>query len=227
MIPWWSEWLPTPAFLPGEFHGQRSPVGYSPWGHKESDTTERLTYFSYLQLTNWPDPSKSTEHASTFMNSITWPPSRLPSLLPKCTPPTLNTLPVVKYRCESWTVKKAEHWGIDAFKLWCWRLLLSPLDSKKLKSVNPKENQNWIFIGRTHAEAPIIWPPDVKSWLIGKASDAGKDGRQKEKGVTEDEMAGWHHRLTGHGSEQTPGDSGERGDLACCSPCGGKQSDTT
>ena len=191
-------------------------------GVAESDTTERLTYFSHWQHTDWQDLSKPTEHASTFMNSITWPLSRLPSLLTKCTPPTLNTLPVVKYRCESWTIKKAEHWGIDAFKLWCWRLLLSPLDSKKLQSVNPKENQNWIFIGRTHAEAPILWPPDVKSQLIGKASDAGKDWMQEGKRMTEDEMVGWHHRLNGHESEQAMGDSEGQVSLACCSLRGGR-----
>ena len=161
------------------------------------------------------------------MNSITWPLSRLPSLLPKCTAPTLNTLPVVKYRCESWTIKKAEHWGIDAFNLWCWRLLSSLLDSKKLKSVNPKENQNCISIGRIHAEAPVLWPPDVKSRLTGKASDAGKDWGQEEKETTEDEMVGWHHRLDGHELEQTMGDSEGQGSLACCSLRGGKESDRT
>ena len=83
---------------------------------------------------------------------------------------------VVTYGCESWTIKKAEHWRIDAFDLWCWRRLESPLDCKGIKSVNPKGNQSWIVIGRTDAEAesPILWPPD-----------AGKDWRQEEKGSTE------------------------------------------
>ena len=77
--------------------------------------------------------------------------------------------------------------------------LESLLDCKEIKPVNPKGNQSWIFIGRTDAEveAPIIWPPDVKSWLIGKDPDAGKDWRQEEKGMTEDETVGWHHRLYG------------------------------
>ena len=104
------------------------------------------------------------------------------------------------YGCESWTVKKAEHWKIDAFELWCWRRLLSPLDCKEIKPVNPKGNQSWIFMGRTDAEAetPILWPPDAKNWLIWKDSDAGKDWRREEKGMTEDEMVGSHHWLDGH-----------------------------
>ena len=76
--------------------------------------------------------------------------------------------------------------------------LESPLDCKEIKSINPKGNQPWIFIGRTDAETPILWPPHVKSWLIGKDPDAGKDWRQEEKGMTEDEMVEWHHRLDGH-----------------------------
>ena len=85
----------------------------------------------------------------------------------------------------------------------------SPLDSKKIQSVNPKGNQSWIFIGRTdaEAEAPIIWPTDRKNWFIGKDPDAGKDWRQEEKGVTEDEMVGWYHQLNGHEFQQAPGDS--------------------
>ena len=83
--------------------------------------------------------------------------------------------PVVIYGCESWTTEKAEHQRIDAFELWCWRKLLkSPLGCK-IKHVNPKGNQSRIFIGRTDAEAPVLWPPDAKNQLIGKAPDAGKD----------------------------------------------------
>ena len=78
------------------------------------------------------------------------------------------------------------------------KTLESPLDCKEIKPVNPKENQSWLFIGRTDAEAPILWPPDSKNWLIGKDPDAGKDWRQDEKGVTEDEMVGWHHQLDRH-----------------------------
>ena len=99
---------------------------------------------------------------------------------------------------------------------------------KEIKPVNPKENQSWIFIGRTdaEAEAPILWPPDVKSWLLGKDPDAGKDWRQEKKGMTEDEKVGWHHGLDGHEFEQAPGVGDGQGGLACCSPWGRKESDT-
>ena len=119
-------------------------------------------------------------------------------------------------------------------KNWCfWIVVLektleSPLDSKEIKPVNPKGNQPWIFIGRTdvEAEGPIIWPPESKSWLIGKDSDAGKDWRQEETGMTEDKVGGWHHWLNGHEFEQASGDSEGQGILVHCSPCGHKESDT-
>ena len=126
--------------------------------------------------------------------------------------------------------KEAEGHRIDAFKLWCWRRLLkSPLDSKEIKSVNPKGNQPWIFIGRidTKAEAPVLWPPDLKNWFIGKDCAAGNDWGQEEKGATEDEMVGWHHWLNGHEFEQTLGDSAGQGSLVCCSLWGHKESDMT
>ena len=107
--------------------------------------------------------------------------------------------------------------------------LESTLDGKEIQPVNPNGNQSWIFIGRTdaEAEAPKLWPPDVKNWLIGKGPDAGKDWRQKEKGTTEDEMVGWHHWLYGHEFEQALGAGDGQGSLACCSPWGCKESDTT
>ena len=108
--------------------------------------------------------------------------------------------PVVIYGCESWTIKKGECWRIDVFELCCWRgTLESPLDCKEIQPVHPKGDQSWVFIGRTDAEAetPILWPPDVKNWLLGKDPDAGKDWRGEEKGTTEDEMVGWHHWLDG------------------------------
>ena len=119
----------------------------------------------------------------------------------------------------SWTVKKAERWRIDAFELWCWRRLESPLAYKEIKTVNPKGNKTWILTGRTDpgAEAPMPWPPDVKSWHIRKDPDARKDWRQ-EKGTTEDEMVGWHHWLSGHEFEQALGVGDGQGSLACCSP---------
>ena len=135
--------------------------------------------------------------------------------------------PVVTYGCESWTVKKAEHRRIDAFELWCWRRLLRvPQTARRsnqsvLKEINPEYSLD------AEAKAPILWPPDGNSQLIGKASDAGKYWGQEEKGVTEDEMAGWHHQLNGHESEQTPEDSEGQESLACCSPWGCKELDTT
>ena len=133
------------------------------------------------------------------------------------------------YGCESWTVKKAERWRIDAFELWCWRWLESPLDCKKIQPVHPKGDQPWVFIGRTDAKAetPILWPPHVKSWLIGKDPDAGRDCGQEEKGTTEDEMAGWHHWLDGPEFEWTLGVGDGQGGLACCDSWGRKESDTT
>ena len=109
------------------------------------------------------------------------------------------------------------------------KTLGNPLDSKKIKSVNPKGNQPWIFTGSTDAkaEAPILWLPDAKSWLIGKDPDAGEDWSQEEEGTTEDEMIGWHHRLNRHEFEQAPGDGDGQGSLECCSPWIRKESDTT
>ena len=110
-----------------------------------------------------------------------------------------------------WELDYKENW---APKSWCfWTVVLkktleSPLDCKEIQPVHPKGNQSWIFIGRTdaEAEAPTLWPPDEKSWLIGNDPDARKDKRQEEKGTTEDEMVGWHHWFNGHESEQTQGD---------------------
>ena len=120
-------------------------------------------------------------------------------------------------------------------KNWCfWTVVLektleSPLDCKEIQPAHPKGNQFWIFIGRTDAgaEAPILWPPAMKTWLIGKDLHAGKDWRQKEKGMTKDEMVGWHHRLNGDEFEQAPGVGDGQGSLACCSPWGHKELDTS
>ena len=129
-------------------------------------------------------------------------------------------------------------WQLDykenlVLKNWCfWTVVLekthkSPLDCKEIQPVNPKGNQSWLFIGRTdaEAEAPILWPPDAENWLNGKNPDAGKDWRQEEKRMTEDEMVGWHHQLDGHQFEQTPEAGDGQGCLACCSPWGCKQLD--
>ena len=126
-----------------------------------------------------------------------------------------------------WELDHKEGW---ASKNWCFwivgleKTLKSPLE---IKPVNSKGNQPWIFIGKTDVEAPILWPSDVKSQLIGKDPDAGKDWGQEEKGSTEDEIVGRHHWLNGHEFEQTPGDSEGQGSLAYCSPWSLKKSDTS
>ena len=117
-----------------------------------------------------------------------------------------------------WELDYKESWmlEIDAFELWCWkRLLRVPWTARRSNKVNPTGNQSWIFIGRTdaEAEAPILWPPDVKSWLFRKDPDAGKDLRQKKQGMTEDEMIGWYHWLNGHEFEQALGDGEGQGRL--------------
>ena len=120
-----------------------------------------------------------------------------------------------------WELDYKESW---ALKNWCfWIVVLektleSPLDCKEIQLVHPKGSQSWIFIGRTDAETPILWPPDAKNWLTGKDHDAGKDRRREEKGTTEDEMVGWHHQLNWHESEWTPGVGDGQGGLVCCSP---------
>ena len=131
-----------------------------------------------------------------------------------------------------WELDYRESW---APKNWCfWTVVLektleSPLDYKEIQPVHPKGNQSWVFTGRTDAEAetPTFWPPDAKSWLTGKDPDAGKDWGQEEKEITEDEMVGWHHRLNGHEFEWTLGVGDGQGGLACYSPWGHKESDTT
>ena len=101
------------------------------------------------------------------------------------------------------------------------------LGPKEIQPVHRKGNQSWIFIGRTEAETPILWPSDGKNWLIGKDPDAGKDWRQKEKGVTDDEMVGWRQWLNGHEFESTPGVGDGQRHLVCCNPWGVKELDTT
>jgi len=134
------------------------------------------------------------------------------------------------YGCESWTIKKAEHWRTDAFELWCWRRLLRvPWTARRsnqsiLKEISPEYSLDGLI---AEAEAPILWPPDAKSWLIWKDPDARKHWRQEEKGTTEDEMVGWHHRLDGHEFGWTLGVGDGQGSLAGCYPWGRKESDTT
>ena len=131
-----------------------------------------------------------------------------------------------------WELDYKESWALKYW--WFWTVVLektleSPLDCKEIQLVHPKGNQFWIFIGRTdtEAEAPIIWPPGEKNWLIRKDHDAGKDWRQEEKGTTDDKMVGWHHLFNGHELEQALGVGDGQGGLTCCSPWHHKESDTT
>ena len=140
--------------------------------------------------------------------------------------------PLVMYRCESWTIKKNESWRIDAFELWYWRRLLRVHWTARrpnkwiLKGINPEYS--------LEGQTPILWPPvrrayswpHVKSWLIRKDTDARKDWRKEEKGMTENKIVGWHHWLNGNEFEQAPWDCERQGHLACCSPWGCKEADT-
>ena len=125
---------------------------------------------------------------------------------------------------ESWAPKNWYFWTVVLEKT-----LESPLDCKEIQPVHPKGDQSWVFLGRydAKAETPVLWPPHAKSWLIGKDSDAGRDWGQEEKGMTEDEMAGWHHWFDGHESEWTPGVGDGQGGLVCCDSWGRKKSHTT
>ena len=131
-----------------------------------------------------------------------------------------------------WEMNYKESW---VPKNWCfWTVVLektlaSPLDCKEIQPVHPKGDQSWVFIGRTdtEAETPILWPPDAKSWLIGKRPWCWERLKEEEKGTTEDEMVGWHHWLNGHEFEQAPGDGEGQESLARCSPWGHKELDTT
>ena len=125
---------------------------------------------------------------------------------------------------ESWAQKNQCVWTVMLEKA-----LESPLDCKEIQPVHPKGNQFWTFTGSSDAEgkAPVLWPPGAKSWFSGKDPDAGKDWAWEEKGTTEDEMVGWHHRLNGHEFERAPGAGEGQGSLVCCSPWGHKESDMT
>ena len=123
---------------------------------------------------------------------------------------------------ESWMMKSSRFWSVVLEKT-----LESPLDCKEIQSVHSKGDQSWVFTGRTDAEAPILWPPDVKSWLIWKDPDAGRDWGQGEKGTTEDEKVGWHHWHNGHGFGWILGVGDVQGGLVCYGSWGRKESDTT
>ena len=152
--------------------------------------------------------------------------STLPTVV--CTVQVI-VFPIVMYGCESWTIKKAERWSADAFKLWCWRRLLRvPRTARSnksiLKVVNPEYSlEGWMLKLKLQFFGYLIW----RANSMEKDPDTGKDWGQEEKGAREGETAGWHHWLNAHEFKQTPGDSERHGSLACCSPWGGKESDTT
>ena len=142
-----------------------------------------------------------------------------------CLVVTAMVFPVVMFGCENWTIKKAECWRADAFKLWCWRRLLRVSwivrrsNQSILKEIGPEYSLEGLML-KCQSFGHLMWR---KRQLIGKDPDDGKDRRQEEKGMTEDKMVGWHHRL----NEQVPGDDEGQGSLACCSPWGHKESYTT
>ena len=131
-----------------------------------------------------------------------------------------------------WKLDHKEGWVL---KNWCFQIMVlekilqSPLDCKEIQPVHSKGDQSWVFFGRNDAKAetPVLWPPHEKTWLFGKDRNAGKDWRQEEKQVTEDETVGWHHRVNGHEFEQAPGVGDGQGSLACCSPWGHKELNMT
>ena len=203
----------------------------------DGEEVETMTNFLFLGFTITADGDCSHEIKRHWLlgrkamtNLVSVLKSRDITLLRKVRLVKAMVFPVVMYGYESWTIKEAECWRIDAFDLWFWRRLLRALWTAKksnqsiLKEINPGCSLEGLD---AEAEAPILWPPDVKSQLIEKDPDAGKHWGQEEKGVTEDEMVGWHHWLNGHEFEQTQGDSEGQRSLACCSPWGHKASDTT
>ena len=165
----------------------------------------------------WMQPSRRLlpgKKAMTNLDSVLK--SRDITFLTKVCLVKAMVFPGVMYGCERWSMKKSEPRRIYAFGL----TPENPLDCKEIQPVHPKGNKSWIFIGRTdaEAEAPILQPLDVKNWLIEKGLDAGKDWRQEEKGVTEDEMVWWHPWLNRHKFKGALGVGDGQGGLACCSP---------
>ena len=202
----------------------------------DGETMETVTNFTFggSKITADGDCSHKTKRrlllgkkAMTNLDSILK--SRDITLLTKVCLVKAMVFPVVMYGCESWTIKKAECWRIDAFELWCWRRLLRvPWPARRSNQSILKEISPIIFVGRPDAEAEtlILWPPDAKNWLNGKDPDAGKD-RRREKGTTENEMVGWHHLCDVHKFEEAPVVGDRQWSLGCCSPWGHKESDRT
>ena len=207
----------------------------TPW-QIDGETVETVTDFIFLgsKITADSDYSREIKRRlllgrKTMTNLDGILKSRDITLLTKSHLVKAMVFPVAMYGCESWTTKKAECPRIDAFELWCWRRLESPLDCKEIQPAHPKGNQSWVFIGRTdvEAETPKLWPPGLDNWLIRKDPDIGQDWKQEEKRMTEDEMAGWHRQLNGHEFEQAAGVVDGQRSLAYCSPWGHKESNMT
>ena len=184
------------------------PGGYSPWGHKELDRTEWLTLSLSLHIQNKYKLNKweIRECKWIILISIDQYRQHIKKQRHYFAKKGLSSqgYSFSSGRVWMWGLEYKESW---APKNWCfWTVVLkktleSSLDCKEIQSGNPKGDQSWVFTGRTdvEAETPILWPPDVKSWLIWKDPDAGKDWGQEEKGTTEDEIVGWHHWLNGRG----------------------------
>jgi len=223
-----------------QLHALYSQPGSSVHGIFQARTLEWVV-ISYSRRSSWPMDKthisctgrRIPSHCTTWEahDKLSVLKSRDVTLLTKVHTVKALVFPIVMNRCESQTIKKAECSRIDAFEWWCWRTLLRvPWTARRAnQSIQfPKGNQPWILIGTTDAEAEApIWPPYVKSQLIGKDPDAEKDCRQKEKGGTEDEMVRYNHWLNGHEFEQTSGDSGGQMNLVCYSLLGLKTLDMT
>ena len=203
------------------------------WGNNGNH--ERLFFFLASKITAYGDCSHEIKRClllgrKSMTNLYSILKSRDIPLFAKVHIVKAMVFPVVMYGCESWTIKKVECWRTDASELWCWRRLLRvPWSARRcsqsiLKEISPDYSLEGLML---KLKLPILWPPDGKNGLIFKYPDAGKDWRQEEKGMTEDEMVGWHHWLNGHELEQAPGVGDGQGSLACCSPWGCKESDTT
>ena len=203
----------------------------------EGETVEAVTDFIFLgsKITADGDCSHETKRSlllgrkfMTNLDSVLK--SRDITLPTKIRLVKAMVFPMVMYGCESWIIRKAEHQKIDAFELWCWRRFLRvPWTARRsnlsiLKEINPEYSLEGLML-KLKLQSPW-WPHHAKNWLIRKDPDAGKDWRQ-EKGTTKDKMVGWYHRLNGHEFEQALGDGEGQGSLACWSPWGGKESDTT
>ena len=220
-------------------------MGYSPWGRKESDTTEWLHFHSqglfkspchsFIYWASWKKKKFNllSRHCLLFLHKLTWYILKyLFLVLYFKIPDFCQWFPNSGSYVRMWELDYEENWEP---KNWCfWTVVLektleSSLDCKEIQLVHSEGHQLWDFFGGNDAKAetPVLWPCHVKSWLTGKDSDAGRHWGQKEKGMTEDEMAGWHHWLNGRESEWTPGVGDGQGGLACCNSWGCKESDMT